>query len=154
MALSHVTVIGSKSQASGCPRGLFQPDVLHLKTGCWSCVGPLTAIHCNFLTMSEFVICGEKKNMRTLVNSFLIVAAFWDGLHVRHKHKRISNIPCHSDLVIPVSWVPRTQIPSDMGTPFQNGFRVLCIPRYPPHVPKSLVIWVPLKHGNRISRQI
>ena len=40
---------------------------------------------------------------------------------------------------------PRTQIPSDMGIPFQNGGRVLGIPRYPPHVPKSLVIWVPLK---------
>ena len=59
---SHVTVTGSKSQASGCPMGLFQPDVLHLNTGCWSCVGPLTAIHCNVLTISELVIYKQRKN--------------------------------------------------------------------------------------------
>ena len=59
----------------------------------------------------------------------------------------VSFFRCHSDLGIPVVWVPRTQIPSDMGIPFQNGCRVLGIPRYPPHVPKSLVIWVPLKQN-------
>ena len=52
--------------------------------------------------------------------------------------------------VSPCFGYPRTQIPSDIGIPFQNGCRVLGIPRYPPHVPKSLVIWVPLKHANRI----
>ena len=53
---SHVTMRGSKSQASGSPMGLFHPDVLHLNTGCWSCVGPLTAMHWYFLISSEFVI--------------------------------------------------------------------------------------------------
>ena len=49
---------------------------------------------------------------------------------------------CHSDLDIPEFGHPRTQIPSDMGIPFQYGCRVFGIPRYPTPMPKTLVIWV------------
>ena len=43
------------------------------------------------------------------------------------------------------------EIPSDMGLPFKYGGRVLIILRFPPRVPKSIVIWVPLLHANAIS---
>ena len=49
---------------------------------------------------------------------------------------------------------PRAQIPSDMGIPFQYGCRIFGIPRYPPPMPKTLVIWVSPKHASRISREI
>ena len=56
---------------------------------------------------------------------------------------------------VTVIWVspsfghPRAQIPSDMGIPFQYGCRVFGIPRYPPPMPKTLVIWVSPKHEIR-----
>ena len=53
----------------------------------------------------------------------------------------------------PSFWHPRAQIPSDMGIPFQYGCRVFGIPRYPPPVPKTLVIWVSPKHASRILQE-
>ena len=50
--------------------GLFQPDVLHLNTGCWSCVGPLTAIHCNVLIKSELVTFKKMKRRKMLTDQF------------------------------------------------------------------------------------
>ena len=41
--------------------------------------------------------------------------------------------------VSPCFGYPHTQIPSEMGIPFQYGCRVFGIPRYPPGIPRTLV---------------
>ena len=45
--------------------------------------------------------------------------------------------------VSPCFGYPHTQIPGEMGIPSKYGCRVFGIPRYPPGIPRTLVIWVP-----------
>ena len=53
---------------------------------------------------------------------------------------RLNNITAVTVIwVSPCFGYPHTQIPSEMGIPFQYGCRVFGIPRYPPGIPRTLV---------------